>query len=118
MKKVGVQRLVSAFFNSVRGLLFLLKNESAFKQEIMLVLILCPLSFFIGENALEIFLLNFALFFVLIVEVINTAIEVTIDRISLEDNDLSGLAKDLGSAAVFLSIFFAVIVWLAVLLFI
>lgn len=93
---------------------FLLKNETAFKQELALLLLLAPLAFYLGDTLLESVLLVAVLVLVLIVEVINTAIEVAIDRIGEEYHALSGLAKDLGSTAVLISLFLAFFTWIAI----
>ena len=110
-KRRGLSRVYHALLNSKRGLSFILKNEAAFKQELTLFLLLSPSAFIIGQNLSETVLLLFSLWMVLVVEVINTSIEVVVDRIGLEHHDLSGLAKDLGSAAVLMTLIFAFFVW-------
>jgi diacylglycerol kinase (ATP) len=112
--KKGLSRLFAAFTNSVKGFTYLIKNEAAFKQEIVLSCLLIPVIFFIDVGNLEKLLLFFSIIFVLITEVINTAIEITINRIGVEHNYLSGLAKDLGSLSVLMSLIFAVVVWAVV----
>ncbi|MEW6989220.1 diacylglycerol kinase [Colwelliaceae bacterium 6441] len=114
-KQQGVKRVYLAFLNSSRAFMWLTKNEAAFKQELIISLLLFPVSFFLNVTALEQLILIAVLVFVLIVEIINTAIEATIDRIGLEHHPLSGLAKDLGSLAVLLSLFLAVATWVIVL---
>ena len=106
-KRRGLSRVYHALLNSKRGLSFILKNEAAFKQELTLFLLLSPFAFIIGQSLSETVLLLFSLWMVLVVEVINTSIEVVVDRIGLEHHDLSGLAKDLGSAAVLMTLIFA-----------
>ena len=110
-KRRGLSRVYHALLNSKRGLSFILKNEAAFKQELILFLLLSPFAFIIGQSLSETVLLLFSLWMVLVVEVINTSIEVVVDRIGLEHHDLSGLAKDLGSAAVLMTLIFAFFVW-------
>jgi diacylglycerol kinase (ATP) len=88
-----------------------LRTEEAFRQEVVLAAIMLPASFFIAENKLELIALIAAVFFVLIVEILNTAIERAIDRISCEKHALSKEAKDMGSAAVFLSLVLAGLIW-------
>lgn len=111
-KRRGLSRIYHALLNSKRGLSFILKNETAFKQELILFLLLSPFAFIIGQSLSETVLLLFSLWMVLVVEVINTSIEVVVDRIGLELHDLSGLAKDLGSAAVLMTLIFAFFVWI------
>ena len=114
-KKTGIMRILFAFKHSGKGLQFLLKNEAAFQQELVLAVLLVPLSFLIKQTLTELLLLLMALALVLIVEILNTAIETVVDRIGLEHHELSGLAKDLGSAAVLVSLLFAAGVWLTFL---
>lgn len=116
MKKTGIDRLISAALNSKKGFNFLIRNEAAFKQELLLTVILAPIAFLIGSNLLESLFLISTLILVLITEILNTAIEATVDRIGTEQHELSGLAKDLGSAAVLLSVTFASFVWLLMLI--
>jgi diacylglycerol kinase (ATP) len=105
MKKYkGLKRVLHAFYNSINGLRVVFKNELAFVQELYLCILLTPLMFIIETNITEKLFLVLSMFIVLIVEIINSAIESTIDRIGLEHNALSGQAKDMGSAAVFLSL--------------
>lgn len=114
-KITGLKRLYFALLNSAKGFAWLIKNEAAFKQELLLGIFLMAYSFTLEISALEQLLLIGVLLFVLIVEIINTAIEATIDRIGLEHHPLSGLAKDLGSLAVLLSLFFATATWVVML---
>lgn len=115
-KPTGLKRIYLAFLNSVRAFKWLIKNESAFKQELLLLLIAVPLSFFLEVTRMEQVALVLSILFIVFIEIINTAIEAVVDRISLEIHPLSGLAKDLGSAAVLVSLVVAVIVWGAILL--
>lgn len=114
-KYTGLKRVYFALLNSFKGFVWLINNEAAFKQEFIIsaVLILC--SFYLSIDALVQLLLISVLVFVLVIEILNTAIEVTIDRIGLEHHPLSGLAKDLGSLAVLLSLFVALATWSVVL---
>lgn len=114
-RKTGLRRVLNASRFSWQGLSWLALNEPAFRQELALAAILSLVSFFLNISPLECLLLNGVLILVLMVEVINTAIEAVVDRISDEIHPLSGLAKDLGSAAVFLSLFLAAICWGVVL---
>lgn len=111
----GVGRLSNAIRYSVSGLKAAFLNEAAFRQELMLAAVLLPLSFVVGQTIYQRLLLILVIFFVLVVELINSAIEAIADSISLEWNSRLGLAKDLGSAAVMLSIFCAAGTWLALI---
>ena len=113
--KTGLTRILSAFKNSTDGLKDTFKNEEAFKQELILTIILTPLAIYIGENHIERIFLITSLILLLLVELINTAIEVVVDRVSHEKNDLSKLAKDIGSAAVLIAFINCFIVWFFIL---
>ena len=111
-KNTGFTRILFAFKNSWKGFKFLIRNEAAFQQELVLAILLAPLSFLISRSLSELILLLLTLALVLVVEILNTAIEAAVGRIGPEHNERSGLAKDLGSAAVLLSLLFAAGVWL------
>ena len=113
--KTGLTRILSAFKNSTDGLKNTFKNEEAFRQELILTIILTPLAIYIGENHIERIFLITSLILLLLAELINTAIEVVIDRVSHEKNDLSKLAKDIGSAAVLIAFLNCFIVWFFIL---
>lgn len=115
-KPKGLKRIVSASKNTGRALNWLLKNEAAFRQEIVLLVMAIPLSFAFNISVSEQIILIIAILFVIFTEILNTAIEAVVDRVGLDIHPLSGLAKDLASAAVGLSLFIAVLVWIAVLL--
>ncbi len=114
-KPTGLARLLKAFGNSIKGFVGVYKNEAAFRQELLLAIILLPLGLYLGRNGIERALLLGSVLLVLVVEIINSSIEAVVDRIGLERHELSGLAKDLGSAAVFLSLGMVAITWLLVL---
>ena len=116
MKKFFTRRVIKNSIYSFNGLISALKSEEAFRIEVFLFLILLPLSFYLGQSHVEICLLIISLFIVLITELLNTALEKTIDRISKEKNELSGVVKDIGSAAVFISLLQAVVVWSVILI--
>ena len=97
--------------NSWQGLKDAFANEEAFKVQSILCLILIPLALVIAENYLQLLLLLCSLFLVLIVELLNTSIEMVVDRIGTEFHKLSGRAKDIGSAAVCLSMVVFILVW-------
>lgn len=107
----GLKRVFSAFKFSINGLKFCYKNEKAFKQEVLLSLILVPLAFILGDNKVEVVMLLGSVFFILVVEILNSSIEAVVDRIGSEYNYLSGVAKDMGSAGVLLSLVFGVFTW-------
>tara|TARA_R110000744_G_scaffold20279_2_gene53263 strand:- start:14558 stop:14923 length:366 start_codon:yes stop_codon:yes gene_type:complete len=115
-KPKGLKRVALAALNSFRALKWLYQNESAFRQELLLLLIALPISFAFDISALEQVSLILAILFIIFTEIINTAIEAVVDRIGLEIHPLSGLAKDLGSAAVFVSLIIASSIWLVILL--
>jgi len=107
----GIGRILRATRFSAQGIAAAWKNEAAFRQELTLVVVLLPAAVWLGQTALERALLIVSLFIVLIVELINSAIEAAIDRHGDEQHELSGRAKDMGSAAVFGSLLLVVIVW-------
>ena len=115
-KPTGFVRLVNAFGNTFKGFVGAFREEAAFRQELALCAVLFPLGLWLGENGVERALLVGPIFIVLIVELLNSGIEATVDRIGLERHQLSGLAKDLGSAAVFTSFAMLAVVWALVLL--
>ncbi|MDH5380766.1 MAG: diacylglycerol kinase [Cyclobacteriaceae bacterium] len=113
----GFQHLINSTKYSLQGLGHAIKNEAAFRQELILVGVLFISSFFISEGFLSWCLLIFPLFLLLIVELLNSAIEAVVDRIGEEFHKLSGMAKDMGSAAVFLNLVFIAIVWVGYILY-
>ncbi|NGY04623.1 diacylglycerol kinase [Solimonas terrae] len=112
----GFARLVRATRVSYLGLGSAWRTEEAFRMEASLCVLLAPSAIWLGHGGVERALMLLSLFVVLITELLNTAVEVVVDRISLEHNELSGRAKDLGSAAVHLSLLQVPVVWGFVLL--
>ena len=112
---IGWTRLRNAAVCSRNGLMYIWKNEAAFRQEALLCLLCVPVALFLGGNGCERAVLIGSLCMVLVVEIVNTAIECAIDRIGPEHHELSGAAKDLGSLAVAFTLCGAGIVWLLVL---
>tara|TARA_Y100000814_G_scaffold19167_1_gene13175 strand:+ start:227 stop:571 length:345 start_codon:yes stop_codon:yes gene_type:complete len=108
-------RIFKAFFYSLSGLKVLIKESTAFKQEILLSFFILPAAFYFGKTSIEIVVLCFSWFLVLVSEMINTAIEKTIDRFGEEIHPISKEAKDIASASVFLAISFAIFVWIIIL---
>ena len=115
-ENTGIKRLRSAFGYSIKGLTHAFKTETAFRQETILALILIPVAIIIGNTGLERALLVASVLLVLIVELLNTAVEAVVDRIGPEFHELAGYAKDVGSAAVLLTLFQVVVVWLLIIL--
>ncbi|MEO8445036.1 MAG: diacylglycerol kinase [Gammaproteobacteria bacterium] len=109
--KRGLRRLLDATGYSAAGLKSAWSGEEAFRQEVLLGIALVPLAFWLGQTSYERLLLVSSWLVVIIVEILNTAVEATVDRISDEKHPLSGQAKDLGSAAVLLSLALALLVW-------
>jgi diacylglycerol kinase (ATP) len=113
--KTGLVRIWHAFLNSCAGLADAFRHESAFRQEMLLAAILIPAVFAIPLSALERAVLIASVMLVMVVELLNTGVEVAIDRISFEHHSLSKRAKDIGSAAVFISLVMLAAVWALVL---
>ncbi len=111
----GVQRWTQATRNSLRGIRDAWLHEAAFRQNVVLSVVLLLLSFWLAQTLVEWLLLIFPLFLLLIVELLNTAIENTVDRIGAERHILSGRAKDMGSSAVFLCLILIGTTWLSMI---
>ncbi len=112
----GIKRLSNAFGYSMLGFRACFKHEEAFRQEVYASLLLIPLALYLGETGIERALLLGSWLVVPLVELLNSAIENAIDRIGTDLHELSGRAKDIGSAAVFLALLLCACVWLLVLL--
>ena len=112
--KTGLARLIDATLYSAKGLSACWRNEAAFRQEILLVAVLAPLSFFIANTVEQWLLLILPLCGLLIVELLNSAVENVVDRIGDEHHVLAGRAKDMGSAAVFICLVTIGISWFAI----
>jgi diacylglycerol kinase (ATP) len=113
--RTGLDRVIRATGYSMAGLTAAYRGESAFRQEFWLAALMFPLAFWLGRGWVEVALLAGSLVLVLIVELLNSGIEAAIDRVSFELHDLSKRAKDLASAAVFLSLLLCAGIWLAAL---
>src|SRR3990167_7165346 len=111
--RTGLERIVRATGYSVEGLLAAYRGESAFRQEFWLAAIMLPAAFWLGRSWVEVALLAGSVMLVLIVELLNSGIESAIDRVSFEMHDLSKRAKDLASAAVFLSLVLCGGIWVS-----
>lgn len=112
----GLKRIIKASQYSRQGLLAAYKNEEAFRQEFWLSVVLIPLGLWLGQTGVEQALLTGSVILLLLVEIINSAIEAVVDRIGDEQHPLSGRAKDMGSAAVAITIVLAIVVWALILL--
>ncbi len=110
-KKTGMRRIINAAGYSWLGLKAAWRTEAAFRQEVMLAAVLLPLALVLGENGVERALLISVCLLVVIVELLNSAVEAVVDRIGPEHHPLAGAAKDMGSAAVFVSLLMVVLVW-------
>ena len=107
----GIRRIFNATFYSLAGLRAAWQHEAAFRQEVMLAVVLIPTAIWLGRNAIERSLLIGSCLLVLIVELLNSGLEAIVDRVGLEPHRLSGRAKDLGSAAVFVSLALVLVIW-------
>lgn len=115
--KTGLKRLINAFGYSLEGFKAAYRHEDAFRQEVHLAIILVPLAMYLDVLAIEKAVMIFSVLFVLIVELLNSAVEAAVDHTSTERHTLAKRAKDIGSAAVFLALAIVVIVWCLILFF-
>lgn len=112
----GLRRVYKATGYSWQGLVAAWRYESAFRQECTLALILTPVAFLLAKDIMQVVLMIAVLAIVLITELLNSAVEAVVDRISDDYNELAGRAKDQGSAAVFVSLALVVLVWGAIIM--
>ncbi len=112
----GLKRVIKAAGYSWAGLKAAFKHEAAFRQELALCLVLIPTGLWLGESGIERALLIGSLLLVLIIELLNSAIEAVVDRFGGEQHELSGRAKDIGSAAVFIALLNTVVIWVLLLI--
>ena len=113
--KTGLRRVWNAMFYSIDGFRAAYRHEDAFRQEVMLAALLIPVALFLPASGAGKALMIASVLLVLLVELLNSAVEATVDRISLENHQLAKRAKDIGSAAVFVSLMNVVVVWTLVL---
>jgi diacylglycerol kinase (ATP) len=113
----GLKRILNACVFSYYGYKATWEHEEAFRQEVLLFVVTTPLALWLGETVIEKLLLIGSMVLVLLVELLNSAIEAVVDRVGLERHELSGRAKDIGSAAVNLSLVWAAITWFSILFF-
>lgn len=109
--KTGLRRILNAAHYSADGLRAAYRHEDAFRQEIWLTLIAVPLALWLGDTVVERALMIASVVLVLVVELLNSAVEATVDRVSLERHELAKRAKDVGSAAVLVALLNAAVVW-------
>ncbi len=112
----GIKRILNACVFSYYGFKATWQHEAAFRQEVLLFLVTTPFGLWLGETTIEKLLLVGSMILVLLVELLNSAVEAVVDRVGLEHHELSGRAKDIGSAAVMLSLVWAGITWASILL--
>ena len=110
----GLARAWHAAKNSWCGIVYAFEEESAFRQELVLLIVLAPVALFLPVSPIEKCVLIVSLIMVLVVELLNSSVEAAIDRISFDHHDLSKRAKDFGSAAVMLALFVAMLLWLTI----
>ena len=110
-QNTGLTRIINATFFSLAGLKAAWRDEAAFRQECLLAIVLTPAAFWLGQTAVERSLLIGTVWLVLIVELLNSAVEAVVDRVGTDHHKLSGQAKDLGSAGVFVSLLLTLVVW-------
>jgi diacylglycerol kinase (ATP) len=107
----GLRRIINAFGYSMKGMRAAFKHESAFRQETALFIILLPLAILLGQSIVDYSILIGSLLLVMIVELLNSAVEAVVDRVSDEHHKLAGRAKDMGSAAVFIALLNVIVIW-------
>ena len=113
----GLTRIIKAAVFSWQGFKAAYKHEEAFRQELLLAIVLIPLGFYLGQGGVEKALLVSSVILLLLVEILNSAVEAVVDRFGGEMHELSGRAKDMGSSAVFLALVYLVLTWGLILLF-
>ena len=113
--KTGLRRLMNAFGYSIAGTLAAFKHEDAFRQEVVLTVVLTRVALYFGDTAIHQALMISSLLFIIVIELLNSSIEATVDRISVKHHKLAKRAKDIGSAAVFFSLINAAVIWFLLL---
>lgn len=114
-KNTGLKRIILAMGYSLQGLKSTFKHEAAFRQELLLAIILIPVACFLAVSQIERILLITPLVLVMILEIVNSAIEAVVDRVGIEHHKLAGRAKDMGSAAVFVGLGLTAYIWIEIL---
>lgn len=113
--KTGLRRLLNAAGYSFSGLAAAARHEDAFRQELILSAVMVPLGLWLGQGGVERAMLVGSVLLVLVVELLNSAVEATVDRVSLDDHSLAKRAKDIGSAAVMLTLVNVAVIWFLIL---
>ena len=116
-KNTGLKRIILAFGYSLKGLKSAFKHEAAFRQEVLLAIILIPIAFMLDVTQVQRILLISPVILVLMFEIVNSAIEAVVDRIGSEFHELAGRAKDMGSAAVLVGLALTAYIWIEILFF-
>lgn len=116
-KNTGLKRIILAFGYSLKGLKSTFKHEAAFRQEVLLAIILIPIAFMLDVTQVQRILLISPVILVLMFEIVNSAIEAVVDRIGSEFHELAGRAKDMGSAAVLVGLALTAYIWIEILFF-
>ncbi|MDG2943742.1 diacylglycerol kinase [Exercitatus varius] len=116
-KTTGLTHLINSTKYSLQGLKSAVKNEAAFRHELLLGIVVIPLAFWLAGDKIELVLMLASYLIVLITELLNSAVECVVDRIGTEHHELSGRAKDQGSAAVFVALVNFVVTWFVLLMF-
>jgi diacylglycerol kinase (ATP) len=111
----GLRRLIKATGHSMAGLRAAWRNEEAFRLDTLLCVVMTPLALWLGENSVERVLMIGSLVLLLITELLNSGVEAVVDRVGSERHELSGRAKDIGSAAVFIALVNIAVVWVILL---
>ncbi|MFT6985220.1 MAG: diacylglycerol kinase (ATP) [Psychromonas sp.] len=114
-KNTGLKRIILATGYSIQGLKSAFKHEAAFRQELLLAAILIPLACYLEVSQIQRILMIAPVVLVVIIEIINSAIEAVVDRIGSELHELSGRAKDMGSAAVLIALILTAYIWIEIL---
>lgn len=109
--KTGLTRLVNALGYSLQGLAAAWKHEAAFRQELVLGIVLLPVAFWLASTPVELILLISSIFWVWMAELANSSLEAVVDRMGSEHHELAGRAKDIGSALVFVSLVLLLVIW-------
>lgn len=114
-KATGIKRIVNAYGYSVKGIVATVREEAAFRQELILAAVLIPVACLLDVSRIDRVLMIASLLLVLVVELVNSAIESAINRIGTDHHELSGRAKDQGSAAVLIALLIAGVIWISAL---
>lgn len=112
----GIKRIINALFFSVAGFKATWQHEEAFRQEVLLFLVTTPIALYLDHTVIEKLLMIGSMVLVMLVELLNSAVEAVVDRVGFEHHELSGRAKDIGSAAVMLSLVWAAVTWAVILI--